>query len=182
MIAITGKYGSGKTTFLKKIASYGYKVLNCDEFITKCYQKNNLCYLKIKETLGNDFVNEKHVLKDKLREFIVEKPDNINIIEKLVYPILEQHLIQNTYDFVEIANIQGKNIDFSKYFTKIYVLVTPEKQRQQNIQNKNVDKLVKNINNSLNIGNVGKKTVNILWEDINKTGFFETFFKNAFDL
>ncbi|WP_033160863.1 dephospho-CoA kinase [[Mycoplasma] collis] len=182
MIAITGKYGSGKTTLLNKIAKYNYKVLNCDDFIKECYKKNNLCYLKIKKKLGEDFINHDEVDKNKLREFILKDKSNINIIEKLVYPILEEHLKNNKYDFVEIANIKGANLDFSKYFTKIFVLITPEEQRQKNINSKSVDKKIQNINNSLNSGIVGVPTVNIMWKDVDKENFFVTFFKKAFDM
>lgn len=178
MIAIIGKYGSGKTTFLKKIESYGFSVLYTDDFFKKCYEKNEECYCIIKESLGQEFVDDKSVLKNKLREFIIENKNNINIIEKLVYPVLEDHLKNNKYDFVEIPNLFTQNANFVKYFEQIFNIEISEEQRLKNIEKKYVDKKTSKLNNKLNNGKKGKKVVNIMWEDTHKKDFFIDFLKS----
>ncbi|WGI36448.1 dephospho-CoA kinase [Mesomycoplasma lagogenitalium] len=178
MIAIIGKYGVGKTTFLKKVESFGYKILYTDEFFANCYKFNNSCYWAIKNELGQNYVNESEVIKNELRNFILKDKNNINILEKIVYPILEKHLEENRYDFVEIPNIFSKNANFERFFSHIFNIKTSEKKRQENIEKKGVLKKNSNLNNSLNVGKIKKKVVDILWEDIEKEDFFINFFKS----
>ena len=40
LICVTGKMGSGKTTFLNFIANQGYKVFEADAYIREIYKKD----------------------------------------------------------------------------------------------------------------------------------------------
>ncbi|MGZ9413135.1 dephospho-CoA kinase [Mycoplasma sp. Z386] len=176
MIAVIGKYGSGKTTFLKKIEKYGYKVLYTDDFYKECYAKNGVCVSIIKEKLGINFIKNDEVNKEEIRNFILNDKGNINKLEQLVYPVLEEHLSKYKYDFVEIPNLFTKNANFLRFFSQILNIQTTEEKRQKNIKKKGVNKKISELNNFLNNGKIGKKVVNISWEDIEKENFFEDFF------
>ncbi|MBN3534618.1 dephospho-CoA kinase [Mycoplasma procyoni] len=182
MIAIIGKYGSGKTTFLKKVETYGYKVLYSDEFYKQSYLTPNESYKLIKEHLGEEFVDSEQVNKEKIRDFLLENPKNRDTLEKLIYPVLERHLESNKYDFVEIPNLFTKNANFERFFSKIVNIVAQDEQREKNIKNKGVNTKISNLNNSLNSLQIGKNVVNISWKMIEKKDFFETFFQTIFNL
>ncbi len=47
-IGILGEIGSGKTFIAKK---FKFPVFSADEEVTKIYQKNKLCFLKLKKKL-----------------------------------------------------------------------------------------------------------------------------------
>ncbi|WP_041363606.1 dephospho-CoA kinase [Mesomycoplasma hyorhinis] len=180
--AVIGKYAVGKTTFLNLLQEYSKKVLKkeqkilfSDEFFQMCYLKDNPCYLALKN-YNPAFVKEMKVNKEKLREFIRSNPDNINIIEKLVYPFLEEHLKNNKYDFVEIPNLYSKNANFAVYFDKVIRVFSSEEQRVKNIVNKNVNNSISSLNDFLNKGFCHKVDVNISNSEWKNEDFFPKFF------
>ncbi len=121
MIAIIGLPGSGKTYTIKLLEKMGYSILIADDFFREQYKYGNEGYLLIKNNLGNEFVNEKSVDRNALRNFAIE---NMDKIEELVHPILEEHLKKNKYDFVELPIINSKYADFKKYFG-VVINITP---------------------------------------------------------
>lgn len=182
MYAVIGKYAVGKTTFLNLLQDYSKKVLKkeqkilfSDEFFQKCYLKNEPCFLALKK-YNPSFVEENQVNKEKLREFIRSNIDNINIIEKLVYPFLENHLKNNKYDFVEIPNLYTKNANFTIYFDGVINIYSSEEQRVKNIMNKNVNNSISSLNDFLNKGFFDKVDVNICNSDWKNEDFFPKFF------
>ncbi|UVD81938.1 dephospho-CoA kinase [Mycoplasma iguanae] len=149
--AIIGNYGVGKSYLLKRIASLGYSVLEADIFFRECYKKNNSCYLEIQKKMGNEFINENEVDREKLRKKITVDNDFKNKLEKIVYPFLEKELSLYKYDFVEIPNVFSKNANFEQFFTEIFELFNiDEKQIENNVKKKGVNKFISDFNANLN--------------------------------
>ncbi|WP_434336817.1 HAD-IIB family hydrolase [Mesomycoplasma conjunctivae] len=148
-VAVVGQYGSGKTTFLKEVEKFGYQVLYTDDFFASCYQNGNPCYSVVK-SISEDFVTTDYVKKDKIRDFMLEKKENKDFLEKKLYKILSNHLKSRRYDFVEIPNLYTKNANFAEFFQKIVLVSTNPEQRQKNILNKNVALNVSQKNEQLN--------------------------------
>ncbi|QJG67196.1 dephospho-CoA kinase [Mycoplasma phocoenae] len=182
MIAIIGKSGVGKTTFLKKLEKHGFKVLIADEFVNELYKKGNLGYKKIKHTLGEKYVDENGVNKKALKESINLNLDFINEVEELIFPIIENHLKITNYDFVEMSNIFSKNANFLPYFSKIIQISIPEENRVKNLKKRNVNNYDKNIIDALNKGFFTNDIVNISSENVEEKIFFKMFFKIVFGL
>ncbi|MBG0730691.1 HAD-IIB family hydrolase [Mycoplasma sp. 'Moose RK'] len=177
--AVVGKYAVGKTTFLKKVETFGYSVLYTDDFFANCYQNNGDCFLKIKK-IRPDFVNQNHINKNKIRDFMVSSQENRDLIEMEIYPILEKHLNENYYHFVEIPNLWTKNANFLKFFSKIIWIVTDEKQRVLNIQQKKVEKSISAKNSLLNEIKIEFYDVKISDKKWKKARFFPKFFRKVF--
>ncbi|VEU68486.1 dephospho-CoA kinase [Mycoplasmopsis pulmonis] len=168
MIAITGKAGVGKTTFLKKMEKKGYKILYSDNFFNQDYEKGYQSYQLIKDNLGQDFVNDQRVDKKRLKNWIKEDLSNLDRLEKLIYPLLKTHLEQNFYDFVEIPVLGSKNVDFYPLFSKIYNIEISESQRLEQLKKRGVDNSDISFFESINKGVIGKKVVNISLENLEK--------------
>ncbi|WP_348602843.1 HAD-IIB family hydrolase [Mesomycoplasma hyopneumoniae] len=178
--AIVGKYGSGKTTFLKKVEKFGYSVLYTDEFFHNCYLASGECF-KIIKKIRPDFINENIVNKNKIRNFMLKSKQNRDLIEKSIYPFLENHLSKNHYHFVEIPNLWTKNANFGKFFSKVVWIYTSKKQQLLNIKRKKVKNDIKLKNQALNTGKIQFYDVKISNRKWKKPGFFLKFFSKIFE-
>lgn len=143
MIAIIGKLGVGKTTFCKKLIEKGFSVFNCDDFVQESYLKGNDCYKEIKRQIGDFLCDEKGVSKSKIKTWIAQNPYNIDILEKVIFPIVYEAIKIGKFDFVEIPKLVGKNYDFSQLFDIVLCLESPEKIRAKNMAARGVDNFTK---------------------------------------
>ncbi|ATP59678.1 HAD-IIB family hydrolase [Mesomycoplasma dispar] len=178
-VAVVGYYASGKTTFLKNIEKSGYSVLYTDDFFANCYSTNGKCFEAIKE-IRADFVNENYLDKNKIRDFMLENEGNRNLIEKTVYPFLEEHLSKNHYHFVEIPNLWTENANFLQFFSKVVWIKTSKKQQLLNIENKKVKNSVSHKNQALNSNKIKFYDVKISHRKWKKRHFFAKFFHKIF--
>lgn len=88
IIGVTGVIGSGKSTLCKFLQSKGFYWINADKIVHELYRKGEDGYKKIKKHFGKEFVDEKGVIRDKLREFALRKPDNILVLNRLIHPLV----------------------------------------------------------------------------------------------
>lgn len=149
-IAIIGKYSCGKTTLINYLQSQGFATLKTDQFFCLDYQKDGSSYQLIKQNLGPEFVNEKEVDKTKLRQFITTSKQNQDLLEKLIYPVLEKHFFSHVYDFVEIPNLFSHNANFYQFFDGIIEVKCSKIQQQKNISALNLPEQVWKLNDYLN--------------------------------
>lgn len=150
MIAVIGKIGVGKTTFLSEIKKMGYKVFNSDEFIKSEYKTDGLLYKAIKKEFGTLLLDEFGVNKEKIRQWIKDDIKNLDLLEKCIYPIIFDHLNTYCYDFAEVPNLITKNGNFAKLFKIVLCLETSEKNQVKNLKKRNVNKLTIRLLNSKN--------------------------------
>ena len=149
MIALIGLPGNGKTYTIKLLKKEGYSVLIADEFFHEQYKVGNEAYELIKKHLGSSFVNKKGVDRSKLRDYAI---DNMDTLEKLVHPILEQHLLKHKYDFVEIPIINSKHVNFYKLFSQVINITY---HSNSHASNSKLDQLIiERQKNTLNKGDV----------------------------
>ncbi|WP_341491774.1 HAD-IIB family hydrolase [Mesomycoplasma ovipneumoniae] len=178
-IAIVGFYASGKTTFLKAVEKFGYSVLYTDEFYFNCFSENNPCFEIVKK-FKPDFIHNNVLDKNKLRDFMVESQQNRDFIEQKIYPILEEHLRNNYYHFVEIPNLWTKNADFQAFFWKTVWISASRKQLLLNIKAKKVKKEVWQKNQALNGNKIKFYNVKISNSKWKRPSFFPKFFTKIF--
>ncbi|MCU4117144.1 dephospho-CoA kinase [Mycoplasma zalophi] len=180
MIAIIGKSGVGKSTFLNFLQRQGYRVLIVDNLVKKLYQNGSEGYKLIKNNLGENFVNDVEVDKKALVDRLFLQPEFINEIESLIFPLIENHLENNFYDFVEIPILYKKNANFSRFFTKVICIDIPEKIRVKNLQKRNVNNKNKIVIDTINKHFFDPKIVNIYCYKVLSRNFFKKFFKIYF--
>ncbi|UUD35333.1 dephospho-CoA kinase [Mycoplasmopsis caviae] len=140
MIALIGKIAVGKSTLLDDFAKNGLKVFNCDRFIAQEYRKGGKIYHKINDELGSFLNNKDGISKQKIMDWIDQKPHNLERLENLIYPIIYDELKDGNYSIVEIPNLMPKKINFISLFSAILCLETSWKNRDKNFKKRNVDK------------------------------------------
>ncbi|WP_027334523.1 dephospho-CoA kinase [Mycoplasmopsis felifaucium] len=144
MIAIIGKVASGKSTLLNKLKHRGFKIFNCDKFFIEEYKKNGFFYNEINNKIGSFLNDENGISKQKIKEWISQNPNSLDVLEKCTYPVLFQYLKINSFDFVEIPKLISKNFDFSSLFSGIICLENSASKFLQNYIKRSVDNFLKN--------------------------------------
>lgn len=148
-IAITGKIGSGKTTVCKILKEIGYKVYESDsevEKLLKGFQVVEKVKSFYKDKIENLIDNNGNINKKELGGFLFANKKELDKLEKLLYPLLEEQKKK----FIE-ANCNEKFIFFDipllfekkmhKKFDKIIFLdVSKEIQEKRVIKRKGMSK------------------------------------------
>ena len=148
-IAITGKIGSGKTTVCKILKEIGYKVYESDsevEKLLKGFQVVEKVKSLYKDKIENLIDNNGNINKKELGGFLFANKKELDKLEKLLYPLLEEQKKK----FIE-ANCNEKFIFFDipllfekkmhKKFDKIIFLdVSKEIQEKRVIKRKGMSK------------------------------------------
>ncbi|TNK81975.1 dephospho-CoA kinase, partial [Mycoplasmopsis pullorum] len=119
MIAVVGKVASGKSTFLKHLQELGYKTFICDDYVNWLYRNDEQVKLNFINFFGQGVVQNGQINKSFLKEQIKLNPQNLKFIEKVIFPIIFEHLKTHLYDFVEIPVLFTEIVDFSKLFSAI---------------------------------------------------------------
>ena len=83
-IAILGDIGAGKT-FVSKL--FGFPVFNADKEVKKIYKSNKKCFNKFKKKFPNKQIFYP-INKKVLIDIIIEKKQNLKIINEIVHPIV----------------------------------------------------------------------------------------------
>ena len=83
-IAILGDIGAGKT-FVSKL--FGFPVFNADKEVKQIYKSNKKCFNKLKKKFPNKQITYP-INKEILIDIIIEKKQNLKIINEIVHPIV----------------------------------------------------------------------------------------------
>tara|TARA_A100001011_G_scaffold338437_1_gene369271 strand:- start:138 stop:725 length:588 start_codon:yes stop_codon:yes gene_type:complete len=83
-IAVLGDIGAGKT-FVSKL--FGFPVFDADKEVNKIYKSNKQCFNKLKKKFPNKQITYP-INKKILIDIILEKKQNLKIINKIVHPIV----------------------------------------------------------------------------------------------
>lgn len=140
MIAVIGKIGVGKTTFLKNLGIDNSKIFFADEFVAKNYLLGSKLCQKIKEEIGDFLLDSNGVSKTKIKEWISQNIDNLERLEKIVYQEIFTTLKNGKYELAELPNLSNKYCDFLSLISVILCLSNNPKKRQKNLVKRNVDK------------------------------------------
>lgn len=87
-VALVGDVGSGKS-YISNL--FGYPVFNADIEVSKIYQKDKKCYLKLKKTFPKEEFSFP-IKKEELIKCILSNINNLKKISKIVHPIVRKKL------------------------------------------------------------------------------------------
>tara|TARA_Y100001980_G_C14347118_1_gene159371 strand:- start:80 stop:673 length:594 start_codon:yes stop_codon:yes gene_type:complete len=88
-IALVGSIGSGKSHIAKL---FKFPVFNADLEVNKIYKKDKKVFLKFKKKLPNFFSNFP-LKKQELISAILDNKKNLNLITKIIHPIVKRKLM-----------------------------------------------------------------------------------------
>lgn len=179
MIAIVGKTCVGKTFLLNKAKDLRYSTFNCDIFFENQYKFGSKCYELIKNAFGEKYVNGDFVNKEMIK-MLISTENGKNSLEKLIYPVLFDHFLENKYDFVEIPILSTKNCDFRKFFSKTLNVLASTERREKNLKFKNVDNYDFEYFDSINMGIYEFNTVDIYMDKLSINTDWKSFFQSHY--
>ena len=87
-IAVLGDIGAGKT-FVSKL--FGFPVFDADKEVNKIYKSNKQCFNKLKKKFPNKQITYP-INKKILIDIILEKKQNLKIINQIVHPIVRRRM------------------------------------------------------------------------------------------
>ena len=87
-VAILGDIGSGKTFVSKQ---FGYPIFNADNEVSKIYNQDKSCFLKIKKALPK-FILSNSLKKNELTNAILNDFKNLKKISNVVHPLVRKKL------------------------------------------------------------------------------------------
>ena len=102
-IAITGSFASGKSFVLKALASMGYEVFSCDEYVKKLYE--DAC---VREEVEKSIEGMGEFNKQNLAKIIYNNKKARKILENIIHP-----KVRGAIKEFEIKNVE-KDIVFSE--------------------------------------------------------------------
>ena len=137
IIALVGAPSAGKTTILKLLNQKGFKVFHADSFISEQYKKGNKGYQIIKEILGDEFVLNDKVNKERLREEIKRDENFLIRLNELIHPIIFDYLKDKDNFIAEIPIVTSSPIKF-KYDKIINIYASKEILRKRISQKTNI--------------------------------------------
>lgn len=89
IIGITGSFGVGKSTVCRILEKLGAKWIESDAIVHELYKPGKSGYLKIAGYFGKEFVDpKKGVKRDKLRNVVLQNPQKLWILQKLIHPLV----------------------------------------------------------------------------------------------
>ena len=177
-IAITGKIGSGKTSLCNIIKKIGYKVYESDKEVEKLLKRAQIIEevkLLYKGKIRNLIDNNGNINKKILGNFLFSNKNELDKLEKLLYPLLEgqkkKFVEENSNEefiFFDIPLLFEKKMH--KKFDKIIFLdVSKEIQKKRVMKRKGMtkNKLDNILNNQSYDISIFKKFISV---QINSSG------------
>ena len=177
-IAITGKIGSGKTSLCNIIKKIGYKVYESDKEVEKLLKRAQIIEevkLLYKGKIRNLIDNNGNINKKILGDFLFSNKNELDKLEKLLYPVLEgqkkKFVEENSNEefiFFDIPLLFEKKMH--KKFDKIIFLdVSKEIQEKRVLKRKGMtkNKLDNILNNQSYDISIFKKFISV---QINSSG------------
>ena len=180
-IAITGKIGSGKTSLCNIIKKIGFKVYESDKEVEKLLKRAQIIEevkLLYKGKIRNLIDNNGNINKKILGDFLFSNKNELDKLEKLLYPLLEEQkkkfVEENSNEefiFFDIPLLFEKKMH--KKFDKIIFLdVSKEIQEKRVLKRKGMtkNKLDNILNNQSYEISIFKKFISV---QINSSGNIE---------
>jgi dephospho-CoA kinase len=141
-VAITGNIGSGKSTFAAYLANEGYPVISADDLAKDILLKDEIVKSKIIKHFGSGAFSDKSINKKYLAEKIFTDPQNLQLINSILHPVVRKKIDQltgeyfHTYNivFVEAALIFESGIESLYDFV---VLISAEQELRETRMTKN---------------------------------------------
>lgn len=135
MIAVLiGSPLSGKTTLLKELSARGVKVFSADTFVKQIYQPGEIGYIKIKEELGEELVNEEGVDRKALAIF-ASVEENLKRLNETIHPLIKEYLDGKDGFVAELPIVTTSPVKFN--YDKLIMVTASEETIKERFSKRN---------------------------------------------
>lgn len=135
IVGITGTMAAGKSTLSQKIKDMGYPIYDTDKMVHHYYEPNGVLYKDLIKTFGQDILAaDKQIDRQKLAKLVFSSHDNLNKLEKLVFPTVLKEMNElagnrDTLIFFEVPLLFEAGME--DFFDKIIVVDANQEVRIQ---------------------------------------------------
>ncbi len=144
-ICVTGKKGSGKSTFIKYLESINIVCYKADDYIHEIYKENKIGFNFILKEFGNEYIFDNKVNRKKLNELILNDKKALKKLNSFSVKTLIDWIKSLPNDcFIELGIYLNNSKKFKILFDKVILI------KKENLK---IDK-----NHISNILKVDKKT------------------------
>ena len=95
-IVLTGGIATGKSTVASLFMMHGFLTIDADKIAHKLLDKNYLTILKL---FGNEYIDEKKVLRKKLGNLIFNNEQEKSKLENFIHPLIKEQIIEEAKVF-----------------------------------------------------------------------------------
>ncbi|MBI5152617.1 dephospho-CoA kinase [Candidatus Peregrinibacteria bacterium] len=130
LIGVSGKIGSGKTTFCKILERYGFFHIEADKIVHDLYKKNRAGTKLVQKIFGKKYITAAgHVNRVLLRDYFVEGHAKFDFFLKRLYPLVIAEINKKMCGCRRVA-IEFIDFDiphFRKLIDKLIYIECPER-------------------------------------------------------
>jgi len=155
-VILTGGIATGKSTVASLFAKHGFEIIDADKI---AHNLLDMHYEKIAQLFGNEYVENKKVLRKKLGFLIFNDVEKKTKLEQFIHPLIKEKIIKEA----SILELLKKKylIDIPLFFeskgydiTKSIVVYAPKEvqiERLMKRDNSTYEEAISRINNQLDI-------------------------------
>lgn len=167
VIIITGSIGTGKSTAVDIIKSYGFKVLDSDKIVHEGYEINTPLYKNVTKVFGKQILNEDYTInRQKLGNIVFNDSDKLNSLNEIVHTYVLSELnkgimkCEDDVIFLDIPLIL-ENLKRNKYYElkydEIWLIYVSQKTQIERLRKR----AIKENKNPEDVLNIIKKQIPI---------------------
>ncbi|PIN85309.1 MAG: dephospho-CoA kinase [Candidatus Diapherotrites archaeon CG11_big_fil_rev_8_21_14_0_20_37_9] len=93
LIAITGNFGSGKSSVRRMIESHNFKTIDCDRMVDELYYEKEII-AKMKEIFGPTIALDDKIDKQLLSAIIFNNPEKLKKVNAFMHPLVKEKIIK----------------------------------------------------------------------------------------
>tara|TARA_Y100000310_G_C20353378_1_gene655462 strand:- start:16 stop:657 length:642 start_codon:yes stop_codon:yes gene_type:complete len=114
IIAVTGNFGTGKTSVANLFSKYGFKVINVDKLYHGIYNKDKVLRNKIKKEFGT-------IKRNELKKIVFNDSSKLKKLNKITHPVIIKEMKK------EMSSIIKKTM-INKYNNKKLIMEKSDKK------------------------------------------------------
>ena len=120
-ILICGYALAGKTTIIKILESLGEKILICDEYIAKIYQKGKIGYQLVLKEFGSQYVTKTNVETNLLADLVFNNQQQLEKLIAFSQPLIRDKIKAKQKQEQKRLFVEAKvAIDYPKYYQNLF--------------------------------------------------------------
>ncbi len=132
-IAVTGVIGSGKSTVMKYLKSLGHSCFDCDEYVHKILQREDVI-LEVSKHF--DCLENGKICRKKLGEIVFNDQEKLNVLNSIIHPIVIDKVVSlKSPIFVDVPLLYETNME--KYFDLVIAVLSSEEVLVRRLKERN---------------------------------------------
>ncbi len=105
IIGLCGRSGSGKGSFCKIAADYGFKIIDCDAVYKKLVSQKTPCLLEIAKHFGEEAIKDNSLNRRYLAPIVFSNTQKLNLLNSITHKYIKEEINNVISTFPLNANV-----------------------------------------------------------------------------